>query len=132
MKRGGRARRFATGCVQNVRREGERRPSTSVKLCTTTRQSTSGVFAKDPEPGAIIVTSCEDSTPERRRVSGLDDTFHTSATAINAPSTARQGDSQIPTRRDQNANGDGIWGCRHAHPRGKKKAGTRDEIPFKR
>ena len=87
-----------------------------------------GVFAKDDEPGRIIVNDLKKDfntgTSDGFRV--ILDTFPTSATAISSPSTrpARSGTRRWSNEgRENNANWDGIWDVRDA--RSPRRAGTR-------
>jgi hypothetical protein len=106
---------LATGFVQNDPREGEPATyDTEVKLLYDDRAIYIGVFAKDPEPGQIIVNELRKdfNTGTADGFQVVIDTFHDERNgyqfAIN-PSGAKW-DSQMSNEgRDQNQNWDGIW-----------------------
>ena len=106
---------IATGFVQNDPREGEPATyDTEVKLLYDDRAIYIGVFAKDPEPGAIIINELRKdfNTASADGFQFVIDTFHDERNgyqfAIN-PAGAKW-DSQMSNEgRDQNANWDGIW-----------------------
>ena len=105
----------ASGFVQNDPREGEPATyDTEVKLLYDDRAIYIGVFAKDPEPGAIIVNELRKdfNTFSADGFQVVIDTFHDERNgyqfAIN-PSGAKW-DSQMSNEgRDNNSNWDGIW-----------------------
>ncbi len=111
----GRRRRSPTSFVQNDPREGEPATyDTEVRLLYDDRALYIGVFAKDPEPGAIIVNELRKdfNTGTADGFQVVIDTFHDERNgyqfAIN-PGGAKW-DSQMSNEgRDQNANWDGIW-----------------------
>ena len=106
---------IASGFVQNDPREGEPATyDTEVKLLYDDRAIYIGVFAKDPEPGAIIVNELRKdfNTASADGFQIVIDTFHDERNgyqfAIN-PSGAKW-DSQMSNEgRDNNSNWDGIW-----------------------
>ena len=106
---------IAKDFVQNDPREGEPATyDTEVKLLYDDRAIYIGVFAKDPEPGAIIVNELRKdfNTFSADGFQVVIDTFHDERNgyqfAIN-PSGAKW-DSQMSNEgRDNNANWDGIW-----------------------
>ena len=106
---------LATNFVQNDPREGEPATyDTEVKLLYDDRAIYIGVFAKDPEPGQIIVNELRKdfNTGSADGFQVVIDTFHDERNgyqfAIN-PSGAKW-DSQMSNEgRDQNANWDGTW-----------------------
>jgi hypothetical protein len=106
---------LATGFVQNDPREGEAATfDTEVKLLYDDRALYIGVFAKDPEPGQIIVNELRKdfNTGSADGFQVVIDTFHDERNgyqfAIN-PMGAKW-DSQMSNEgRDNNANWDGIW-----------------------
>jgi hypothetical protein len=106
---------IANGFVQNDPREGEPATyDTEVKLLYDDRAIYIGVFAKDPEPGAIIVNELRKdfNTGSADGFQFVIDTFHDERNgyqfAIN-PAGAKW-DSQMSNEgRDQNANWDGVW-----------------------
>ncbi len=105
----------AKGFVQNDPREGEPATyDTEVKLLYDDRALYIGVFARDPEPGQIIVNELRKdfNTGSADGFQVVIDTFHDERNgyqfAIN-PMGAKW-DSQMSNEgRDQNANWDGIW-----------------------
>jgi len=106
---------LATHFVQNDPREGEPATfETEVKLLYNDRALYIGVFARDPEPGQIIVNELRKdfNTGNADGFQVVIDTFHDQRNgyqfAIN-PGGAKW-DSQMSNEgRDQNANWDGIW-----------------------
>ena len=106
---------IASNFVQNDPREGEPATyDTEVKLLYDDRAIYIGVFAKDPEPGQIIVNELRKdfNTANADGFQVVLDTFHDERNgyqfAIN-PSGAKW-DSQMSNEgRDQNPNWDGIW-----------------------
>ncbi len=106
---------LATNFVQNDPREGEPATyDTEVKLLYDDRAIYIGVFARDPEPGQIIVNELRKdfNTANADGFQVVIDTFHDERNgyqfAIN-PSGAKW-DSQMSNEgRDQNHNWDGIW-----------------------
>jgi hypothetical protein len=106
---------LATGFVQNDPREGDAATyETEVRLLYDNRALYIGVFAKDPEPGAIIVNELRKdfNTGNADGFQVVIDTFHDERNgyqfAIN-PGGAKW-DSQMSNEgRDQNSNWDGIW-----------------------
>jgi hypothetical protein len=106
---------IATNFVQNDPREGEPATfDTEVRLLYDERALYIGVFAKDPEPAAIIVNELRKdfNTGNGDGFQVVIDTFHDERNgyqfAIN-PMGAKW-DSQMSNEgRDQNANWDGIW-----------------------
>jgi len=105
----------ASGFVQNDPREGEPATyDTEVRLVYDDRALYIGVFAKDPEPGQIIVNELRKdfNTGSADGFQVVIDTFHDERNgyqfAIN-PMGAKW-DSQMSNEgRDNNANWDGIW-----------------------
>jgi hypothetical protein len=106
---------LATDFVQNDPREGEPASfETEVKLLYDDRALYIGVFAKDPEPAAIIINELRKdfNTGNADGFQVVIDTFHDARNgyqfAIN-PGGAKW-DSQMSNEgREQNANWDGIW-----------------------
>jgi hypothetical protein len=106
---------LATNFVQNDPREGEPATyDTEVKVLYDDRAIYIGVFAKDPEPGQIIVNELRKdfNTANADGFQVVLDTFHDERNgyqfAIN-PSGAKW-DSQMSNEgRDQNQNWDGVW-----------------------
>ncbi len=106
---------LATNFVQNDPREGEPASfETEVKLLYDNRALYIGVFARDPEPGEIIVNELRKdfNTGTADGFQVVIDTFHDARNgyqfAIN-PGGAKW-DSQMSNEgREQNSNWDGIW-----------------------
>ena len=105
----------ASGFVQNDPREGEPATyDTEVKLLYDDRAIYIGVFARDPEPGAIIVNELRKdfNTFSADGFQVVIDTFHDERNgyqfAIN-PSGAKWDAQMSNEGRDNNANWDGIW-----------------------
>ena len=106
---------LATNFVQNDPREGEPASfETEVKLLYDDRALYIGVFAKDPEPAAIIINELRKdfNTGTADGFQVVIDTFHDARNgyqfAIN-PGGAKW-DSQMSNEgREQNSNWDGIW-----------------------
>ena len=106
---------LANKFVQNDPREGEPATyDTEVRMLYDDRALYIGVFAKDPEPGSIIVNELRKdfNTATADGFQVVIDTFHDERNgyqfAIN-PSGAKW-DSQMSNEgRDQNQNWDGIW-----------------------
>ena len=110
--------RIATGFVQNDPREGQPATyDTEVKLLYDDKAIYIGVFAKDPDPQAIIVNELRKdfNTGSGDGFQVVIDTFHDERNgyqfAIN-PAGAKW-DSQMSNEgRDNNSNWDGIWDVR--------------------
>ena len=106
---------LATNFVQNDPREGEPATyDTEVRMVYDDRALYIGVFAKDPEPGNIMVNELRKdfNTGSADGFQVVIDTFHDGRNgyqfAVN-PGGAKW-DSQMSNEgRDQNANWDGIW-----------------------
>ena len=126
---------LATNFVQNDPKEGAPATyDTEVKLLYDDRALYIGVFARDPEPGQIIVNELRKdfNTGNGDGFQVVIDTFHDQRNgyqfAVN-PSGAKW-DSQMSNEgRDQNANWDGIWDV--ATRVGKDGWYAEIEIPFK-
>ena len=105
----------AKGFVQNDPREGEPATyDTEVKLLYDERALYIGVFAKDPEPGQIIVNELRKdfNTGNADGFQVVIDTFHDERNgyqfAVN-PMGAKWDAQMSNEGRDNNANWDGIW-----------------------
>ena len=120
--------------MQNDPREGEPATyDTEVKLLYDDRALYIGVFAKDPEPGQIIVNELRKdfNTGNADGFQVVIDTFHDQRNgyqfAIN-PSGAKW-DSQMSNEgRDQNQNWDGIWDVGDPHRQGRLVRRDRDSL----
>ena len=124
----------ATNFLQNDPNEGQPATyDTEVKLLYDDRALYIGVFAKDPEPGEIIINELRKdfNTGSADGFQVVIDTFRDERNgyqfAIN-PGGAKW-DSQMSNEgRDQNANWDGIWDVAHAHRRRRVVRGDRDSV----
>src|SRR5688572_20374079 len=126
---------LATNFLQNDPKEGQPATyDTEVKLLYDDRALYIGVFAKDPEPGAIIVNELRKdfNTGSADGFQVVIDTFKDERNgyqfAINA--AGAKWDSQMSNEgRDQNSNWDGIWDV--ATRIGEDGWYAEIEIPFK-